>query len=289
MQDAMASLSIAEFIAPRVPVASPLFTYMAYDKAKPFKLPEFRRSRGGSATQLDTGGTAVDKQLDSYAYDYPIDKHIIQGSTEQQANFTRQKINTTAQIGSMAWAVNVLDLVASTVGAGTTFDISSSSTDVIDGLDGYILDLVKASMCGDMCRVKAVFGPTAWKKVKNHASVKDRFYTASGNKKGNPTDADVMDMIVTKPQSKITYLTVNGAAEGATSVPTFKLGSQILLFVCSDTPSDMDPSFMKTFHTNQLMQLGSYESPATRSTVLTVDVQAVAAVTNSTGAVILNV
>jgi hypothetical protein len=288
-QDALVTQSVANFLAPRCPVPTPLFSYMAYDKAKPFKIVDWRRSNGGRATQLDTGGTSTSGQLDSYALDYPVDKHVLTGSENNQIQFVRSKAQVTAQVGALSWAKEVVDAAATAAGAATDYNVSSATEDVINGIDGHILTVLKASMCGDMCPVRVLFGAGAWKLIKNHATVRGRFLANGGKKNTVPTDSEVGEMFISNPKIKVAFSSYNAAAEGATSTPTWLLDTNVYIFAAAETPTDADPSFMKTFHVGgELMQLGSYMRDDDRAEVLKCDMQAKVAVTNSAGVVRLN-
>lgn len=294
-QDATATLEIANFIAPTVNVTLPNFRYMVYNTQNRFRIPNAERANGGEATQIKTGGTETSGVLKPYALDYPIDEFETAGGGDALSDAQIQGIfndaaDVTAQLGALSWATTVTAAALTAAGAGTDLDSTNASLDLVNSLDAGIEAVAKASMCGQLCPVKVIIGTTAMRRLKNHVLVRGRFNNGTKGGKGdlatggvNPTDVDVMGLLLGNPKTKVSWITYDAADEGATAAPTFALGNQVLIFASADAPSRVDPSFMKTFRLRDMwMKPGRYTRADGRGEVFKMDWYALPVVTNST-------
>lgn len=301
-QDATATLEIANFIAPTVSVTLPSFTYMVYDKQKRFRIPNAERAIDGPATKVRTGGTRTSGTLKPYALDYDIDEFETAGggdalSDGQIEGIFKDAADVTAQLGALSWATTVTSAALAAAGAGTDLDSTNASLDLINSLDTGIENVAKASMCGQLCPVKVIIGTTAMRRLKNHPLVRGRFNNGTKGGKGdlatggvNPTDMDVMGLLLGNPKTKVSWITYDAADEGATESPTFALGNQILIFASADAPSRVDPSFMKTFRLRDYwMKPGRYTRNDGRGEVFKMDWYALPVVTNSAAVARFNI
>ena len=94
--------------------------------------------------------------------------------------------------------------------------------------------------------VGLLFGPTFFRRLKNHASIKGRFPV--GKKEiVNPTVEDILSLFIAKPEARLSAMVFDDAAEGKDADIKFILDSQLIVFARKQNPTRRDPSFMKTF------------------------------------------
>lgn len=287
-QSASLIMAVANFLAPPVNVPSPIFQYQTYSLQNRFRIPDTKRAIGGQATQVQTGGVTTQGLLEPYALDYPVDEFERLAEESQVVAAMNEKADITAQLASLDWSKKVVDLALTTAGSGTDKSAATSGMDFIDEIDQQIIAVAKASQCGELCPVKVLIGPTAFRRLKNHSSTKDRF---KGGKRdvANPTLDDIMGLLIGNPATKMSWITYDSADQGATAAPTFLLDNAVLIFASSDQPTRQDPSFMKTFRlAGQWMKTGVYEREDGRGMVYKTDWYGLPAVANSTACVRLN-
>lgn len=283
-QSASSTLSLADFIAPSVPVATSNFNYMVYDLQNRFRIPDAERAIGGQATQVQTGGTETNGKLKPYALDYPVDEFEESAASDEDIEMLYMEgADVTAQLGALSWSKKVIDLALTTAGGGTDLSLATANIDFTDEVNGKIIDVVKASQCAELCPIKIFYGPNAMRRWKKNLLA--RGYAVGSGKNSNAAqikDEDVMSLLMGNPQSRISWATYDSAAEGATAVPTFMLDNSVLIFTGADAPTRVDPSFMKTFRLrNKWMVPGSYSRDDGRVKVLKFDWYALPVVTNS--------
>lgn len=284
-QSATRLLPLADFIAPSVPVTTSNFNYPVYSLQNRFRIPDTERAIGGEATQLKTGGVETNGKLKPYALDYPIDEFEESAATDGDIQMLYMDgADITSQVAALAWSKKVIDLTLTAATAGTDLSLATANIDFIDQINSKIIDVVKASQCGELCPIKVVYGPNAMRRLKKNAIA--RGYAVGSGKQSNAAqirDEEVLSLLMGNVQSKISWATYDSAAEGATAVPTFMLDNSVLIFTGADTPTRVDPSFMKTFRLrNKWMVPGSYSRDDGRVTVLKFDWYALPVVTNST-------
>lgn len=286
-QSITSSLGVANFIAPSVTVPSGNFNYQVYGLQNAFRIPDAFRGIGGRATQVKTGGSNATGVLVPYGLDYPLDqaeKNLTDAGLRQ---LLKNRADITAQVAGLSWANTVVTAAVAAVGSGTDKSAATSGRDYVDDIDEQILAVIKATGAGELCPVRVLFGPTAFRRIKNHESTKSRF---KGAKKdvANPTLDDIMGLLMANAECKISWATYDSADEGATASKAFLLDTAVLIFCAAETPTTMDPSFMKTFRSVTWMTSGAYEREDGRGDTVKMDWEALVATTNSTAAARLN-
>lgn len=286
--DALAKLRIANFLAPRVSVASTVGRYKVYTEKNRFRIPDTLRSVGGRATELGFTASDATYALEAHALDFPVDK--VQEQEEAEIiDLLNEGADMAAEVGALSHEKQVIDMAMTALGAGTgaVFD---ASADPVDILDGHILNIIKASKMGELMGIKMLFGATAWKIFKNHSKVTAKF---TNNPRGvipQVTQSMASELFLCNPMIETTYSAYDAAAEGLAESISFVLDSNIIVFACKESPTRRDPSFMKTFaKRDQFMVPGSYEREDGRVEVAKFDWQVLPVVTNSAAAIRLNV
>jgi hypothetical protein len=278
-----ASSRVANFIAPGVSVGTSVGRFKKYTAKNRFRIPKTARSLGGGATQI--GFTAEDKNFncEPHALDFPVDL-LEKIESEGLENVVQEGADIIASIGALAHEKRVVDKAIETVGAGTALAIGAND-DVVDQLDGDILDVIKAARFGALMGVGVLFGASAWRKVKNHASVRNRFVAGGKKEFAVPSVKEFGKLLISDCDCEVSLMCYDDAAEGLEEDINFVLDGDILIFARSENPTRFDPSFMKTFRLRgQWMVPGSYMTPDGRAEVAKFDWSEDVQVTNETAA-----
>lgn len=250
-----ATSAVADFLAPTVPVATPVGHYKRYDQKHRFRVPDTRRTLGGKATVLDFGLTDETYNCSPHALDLPMDHLEL---IDDIVPVFQEGADMLADVAALAHEKHVIDTALASVGAGTALSIGPND-DIVDQLDGDILSVIKAARYGALMGVGILIGAGAWRKIRNHASVKGRI--VAGNKKTYSTldIGDFGELLLGTPQSRVALMVADDNAEGLAGDIGFLLDGDVLIFARRDQPTRLDPSFMKTFRLrDQWMVPGSY-------------------------------
>lgn len=272
--------AVADFIAPTVPVGTSVGKYKSYDEKHRFRIPDTRRSLGGGATVIGFDADDLTYNCEHHALDFPVDI-LEQAESGDLENIYMEAADICAEVGALSHEKRVIDAALTAAGAGSALAITSGD-DIIDQLDEVILNIIKAAKYGGLMGVGILFGAGAARVVKNHVSVKNRF--VAGNKRtfAAPSMTDVAEMCLSQPETALSLLVADGAAEGLAASTDFLLNGDILVFARRANPTRRDPSFMKTFRLrNQWMKPGSYTREDGRAEVAKFDWSADVKVTNS--------
>ena len=283
---------VADFIAPTVNVATPVGRYKEYTSKHRFKIPNTLRPVGGRAVEL--GWTADDKTFNCAfnAIDYPIDIQEAMAS-EDMENALQEAAVEAAEVGGLAHETAVINAAVAALSAQNK--TWNAGADPIADLDAAVYTVMKAAKYGSLMGVRIVFGADAFKGLKNHPNVRNKFVVvAGGGSAAVPMSAinqgSIGELIVGVPETRTSFMVADISQEGETENVQFLLSSKILVFACRPSPTRRDPSFMKTFRlSNQWMVPGTYMRDDGRAEVAKFDWSEDVKVTNSAACVRLNV
>jgi len=281
--------ALAEFLSPTVNVPGTRFRYWTFDEKTRFKIPQTKRAANGAATIVGLSGTETTANLVANALDFPIDEIETLAGPELQVSL-QEGADICAQLGGLAHEYETVNLALTTLGAGTDLSLATANIDLVDELDQKIIAVAKAAKSGSLMNIRILWGPTAFRRFKNHSSVKGRF--ASGGKKEmvNPTIADIQSLLMGAPQNQIAMTVYDSAADGLTAAMGFILDTSVIVFATMANPTRHDPSFMKTFRlAGKFMVPGAYTSPDGRQEIAKFDWYALPSVTNSVAGVRVNI
>lgn len=279
-----ATSAVAEFLSPTVGVATSTGRFKRYDEKHRFRIPDTRRALGGRATELGFAATDATYNCAPNALDFPVDL-LEQLESADLENVYQEAADIVSDVAALSHEKKVIDLAISTVGGGTALDIGASD-DVIDQLDANILSVIKAAKYGGLMGVGILMGANAWRVVKNHKSVIDRFVAGGRKQFANPSMTEFGQLLVTNAETRVSLMCFDDAAEGLPEDIEFVLDGDILVFARRESPTRRDPSFMKTFRLrNQWMVPGSYTREDGRAEVAKFDWSEDVQVTNSAAAV----
>jgi hypothetical protein len=280
---------VADFLAPTVNVASPVGDYSIYDEKHRFKIPVTARQPGERATQITIGASKGTYNCKHNALDAPVDNLEQAASAEQGENMLMEAAQMCAEVAGLAHENTVIAAaVAQLTGGASTLDFATSTTDVVDE---QILAIAKqAGGAGGILKVGVLFGATAARKFKNHATVRSRFTNNAGRGTApSPTFEEASGLLLGRPQVMLCTAMQDSAVEGAAASYAYLLDNKIIIFVRSPSPTRRDPSFMKTFRLmGKWMVPGTYQKEDGRGEVAKFDWSEDVKITNSSAAKLLN-
>ncbi len=242
-QDATAP--VADFLAPTVEVGIPVGYFKKYTEKNRFRIPDTRRAIDGRATVLGFNADDATFNCKPHALDVPIDQ--MEGMADQSLETLLQEgADMAAEVSGLAHEKTVCDLAIATLTGGASNIDFAAGLDVVDQLDAVLIAVAKAARAGSLLGTRILFGPTFFRRFKNHASVKARF-AAAKNAVVNPSISDLLSLLIFNPQAKMSAMVYDNAAEGIAEDIKFLLDDKAIVFAAKDSPTRRDPSFMKTF------------------------------------------
>lgn len=279
-----ATSSVADFIAPTVPVASSVGRFKRYTAKSRFRIPDTRRAVGGRATQIGFSAEDDNYNCAPHALDFPVDI-LEQAEAPELMNILQEGADICSQVGALAHEKSVVTAALAALGVGTALSIGAND-DIISQLDTNILSVIKAAKMGAFMNVGVVFGAGAWRVTKNHASVRGRLLANGKKDLANVNLEDFGSMLISKCESRVSLMCYDDAPEGLAEDIEFVLDGDIIVFARVAQPTRFDPSFMKTFRLrNQWMKPGTYERDDGRASVAKFDWSEDIQVTNAAAGV----
>lgn len=252
-----ATSTVADFLAPTVPVGTSVGRFKKYTAKSRFRIPDTRRAIGGRATQIGFSAEDGNFNCDPHALDFPID-NLEQVESDGLMNLMQEGADICSQVGALSHEKTVVDMALAELGAGTALSIGAND-DIIAQIDANVLSVIKAAKMGAFMNVGVIFGAGAWRVAKNHASVRGRLLANGKNVLANVNLDDFGSMLISKCESRVSLMCFDDAPEGLPEDIEFVLDGDIIVFARTQSPTRFDPSFMKTFRLrNQWMKPGTY-------------------------------
>jgi len=263
-QDEAKILKLANALAPVVETGSTLVQYNTFNIDNAFMVYNSRRGLSGKAQRIAFGAGAANVDLAPNALEVPLDDEERKRGAIQPLEFAKTKtlvnngylshcreVVLTAQAGSAAQA-----------GVGVW---SGANIDPVDELDAQIEALARFGMPN-----RIVMDIGAWRIAKNNPLVKKRFTGGKGF-----TLADFASQLL-NPNIEIELTDVGFNTYGFDNASQGKramLGTEVWIFHTSVSPSQYDPSFMKTFATkaNLFDGVWTYRDDTVRSDIYCLD------------------
>jgi hypothetical protein len=280
---------VAGFLAPTVEVGKPIAHYKVYDDKNRFRVPNTLRAINGRATELAWERGDATYNCMPHALDVPID--IVETDDEDTMESCLQEAaDLAATVGSLAHEKTTVGLAITTLTPGKESLSFAAEVDLIDKIDEQIVNVIKAARYGSLTQVKMLFGPTFFRKMKNHPSVKGRFLGGGKKEVVNPTIEDILGLFIAKPEAKLSMMVIDDAPAGKDASARFLLDGHLMIFASSANPTRYDPSFMKTFRLrNRWMTPGTYTRDDGRVEVAKLDWSEDVKVTNAEAAQLLDI
>ncbi len=262
--------ALADFIAPRVPVGVGTGMFKKFDDKNAFQRYDTARAVGGPATRIEFASTDGNFNCEANALEVPIDDQEREKAGDAQSALEEAKTRTLVINASLAREKRVFDLVKANVAAAASKGVWSSdaSANPIDEIDEQIEAI--ATLTGLMPN-RMVIGLGAWRVLKNHANVIARL-------NGSPDKSVSLDAfagMLLNPQIEIRVgiMSIDANKMGKAASKSNVVGSEIFLFHGSDSPTQYDPGFAKTFSigANSVEAVRLYREERNRSDILAVD------------------
>lgn len=276
-----ATSSVADFLAPTVPVGTSTGRFKIYTAKSRFRIPDTRRAVGGRAVQV---GFSADDGLyncEPHALDFPVDNlELIE--SDGLMNIMQEGADICSQIGALSHEKTVVTKALTALGAGTALAVGAND-DIIGQLDTDILNVIKAAKMGGFMNIGVCIGAGAWRVAKNHSSVRGRLLANGKNVLANVSLEDFGSLLISKADARVSLMCYDDAPEGLPEDIEFVLDGDIIVFARVANPTRFDPSFMKTFRLrNQWMKPGTYSRDDGRVEVAKFDWSEDVQITNAT-------
>ncbi len=266
-----------------------MFDWWHYDDKNRFRIPKTIRQSLDRATQITQMGSLKSGKLESHALDFPMDRKDLDDAGLMMT--MQSAADMTAQLMGLAHEKNVVDQMLTAAGAGTDINVNGAGIDILKTLDAAVIELARKAKLGSKFTIKALLGPYAEMRLRAAAAVLNRYKTSAAGKGISPTAASIMEMVMGNVQSQTVMSILDAAPEGSpTESVDFLVGDALVLFVSTDAPTQLDPSFMKTFRMRgNFMVPGYYTRDDGRVEVVKFDDMYMPTVTNSIAVTRLNI
>jgi len=272
---------ISDFIAPYVVVGASAGRFKQFDDKNSFlAYAETRRGIGGTATRLKFEATDGTYDCEPNALEIPIDDTERSRAGEWQDRLERSKsrsLITTARVSRADRVMTIIKAaITAVVGKGVW---SNAANDPIAELNEQILAIAIA--CGMMPN-RLALGLGAWATLRDHPKVIER---QPGAELIGLTVEQLAKMLL-NPAMEIKIGTLSKTtAWGKANSKSNIVGDEAFMFIGSASPSEYDPSAVKTFTTQEgsVTAVRVYRDEAARSDILAVDWSEQIQVTSSIG------
>jgi hypothetical protein len=261
--------SLASFIAPVVATGVAHSQFKRYSDKNSFQIYDTNRAIGGDRRRIEFAADDPFFNCSPQGLEVAIDDHEREMAGANQTNLEQGKLRTVVDASHLSHEKKVFDAVkaakAATGGIGVW---SSASNDPIDDIDSQIEAIAVAT--GIMPN-RIVVGLGAWRVLKNHPKVQSRQPGSSlvtlnegilGGMLLNPS-IEVRVGVMSYDTTKF------GNAKNASEI----VGGEVFVFIGTDTPTQYDPSFAKTFSVDGSLigAVKEYRSERNASDIYAVD------------------
>lgn len=240
-QDA-AKNSLAEFIAPRVVTGVASGQYKVFSDKNSFLAPDASRAIGGKARRIGFESEDAYFNCKPNALEIVIDEYEREqaGADDNMLEEAKTKAVTTQAI--LAHEKAVFAKIASVVSATASIGTWSDSYDPIAELDSQIVAVAEAT---GMMPNRMVIGLSAFQILRNNAKVIAR---QPGSANIGLTLSQLAGMLINPEiQIRVGVLSHDANKSGKAASKQGIVGSKVYIFCASDSPTQYDPSFAKTF------------------------------------------
>lgn len=260
--------SLAEYLAPSVPVASASGKYKSFSDKNAFQLLNTARAVGGPAARLEFEADDPEYSCKPNSLEIGVDDHERDEAGDADTMMEQAKVDTLLSSALTNHENGVMGRINAALSAvGGVGVWSNASNDPVDEIDQQILAITTDI---GMMPNRIVFGLGAWMAFRKHTKVINRQpgATLQGLTTGqasalflNP-EIEVRVGVMSKDSAKF------GAAKSASQI----IGLEVYVFYNSPAPTQFDPSFAKTFRVREgIDRVYRYRDDRHRSDVLCLD------------------
>ncbi len=262
--------TLADFIAPRVPVGVATGKFKKFSSKNAFQLYDTQRAVGGKAKRIEFDADDGNFNCVPNALEVPIDDQERAQAGSADSALEEAKTRTLVINAALAREKKIFDLVKSGVSAVASKGVWSSdaTADPIDEIDEQIVAIATAT---GMLPNRMVIGLGAWRILKNHANVLKRQQGVSD--KGLSLTGLAAMLLNPAMDIRVGVMGYDANKMGKSESKANVVGSEIFLFHGSDNPTQYDPGFAKTFSigANSVEDVRMYRDESSRSDILAVD------------------
>lgn len=259
--------TLADFIAPRVPVGMGSGQFKKFNDKNAFQVLDTARAVGGPATRMEFDADDEYFNCAANALEASIDDQEREKAGDAQTALEEAKVRTLVINAALAREKKVFDLIKSGVNAASTWT-SSGDADPIDLIDAEIEAIANAT---GLLPNRMVIGLGAWRKIKNHDQVLKR--QSGTSNKGVSLDVFAGMLLNPTIDIRVGVMAYDTAKMGKAADKKNVVGSEIFIFHGNDNPTQYDPGFAKTFSigANSVEDVRMYREEKVRSDILAVD------------------
>ncbi|HYE29791.1 MAG TPA: hypothetical protein VEH27_00040 [Methylomirabilota bacterium] len=260
--------ALAEFMAPTVQVGSTVGQYKKYDDKNAFQIHETERAVGGAARRIEFSSTDPVYNCRPHALEIPIDDSETDAAGEQATSLRMSKTKTLVTSAVLSRENRVITIAKGLTAAAGKGVWSNTSTDPVAELDEQIEAI--ATKTGMMPN-RIVFGLGGWRVFRNHPKVVAK---QPGAALIGVTEDQAAKMLLNPGISiKVGVLSKDTSKFGAAATKVNIVGAEVFIFIASDSPTEYDPSWLKTFSgaRGSVSSVREYYDDRARSQILAVD------------------
>jgi hypothetical protein len=259
----------ATFLAPIVEVPAGLGRYKQFDDKNAFQIYNTERALGGPATRIQFNATDPSFDCRPQALEVGIDDAEYDAAGDTGAGrMEESRVRTLVTSATLAHEDKVIQVAKTITAVAARGNWSNATIDPVTELDEQIEAIANA--CG-MLPNRIVFGLGAWRVARNNPKVINRMPANAAV--GVALQQFATMLLNPNIEIRVGVLAKDLSKFGATKNASNIIGAEVFLFVGQDTPSEYDPSFMKTFMTRSggVDAVRSYRDESARSTIHAVD------------------
>jgi len=259
--------SIANFIAPFVATGAIAGQYKDFADKNSFALYNTVRAVGGGATRV--GFTDTDKNFSCKpnALETMIDD-IERTPQTDIARLEQAKVASLLSLAIIARDKKVWDMVLSGVPAMSGVGAWSGTGEPIKELDAAIQQIITNT---GLLPNRMVIGFAAFAALRNNAAMNTLL---AGSNTPIATIGKLQELlIVPNIDIKVGNMVYDTAKRGKADDKVMMIGTEVLIFIGNDSPTQFDPSFAKTFSVDEsgVSSVYTYREDNRRSDIYAVD------------------
>lgn len=260
---------LANFIAPVVTVPATIGQYKAYNDKNAFQVVDTGRAVGGPAKRLEFSSSDPTFNCQPQALEIPIDDSERDAAGDANATLEEAKTKTLVSSSIISHETKVFTAAAAGVAAQAGFGVwSDSAVDPIKEIDAVIEAI--ATNTGMMPN-RIAFGLGAWRVFRNHPKVLAR---QPGAQIVGVTAGQAAQMLLNPGiEIRVGVLSKDTTKFGKDKSAENIVGGRLYIFIGSQSPTQYDPSFMKTFMggVGGVDAVRMYRADSNRSDILACD------------------
>ena len=236
--------ALADFIAPRVSVATSTGKYKKFNSREAFAALDTSRSIGSASKRIDFSASDGSYNCNPQSLEIAIDdqERALAGLSEPLA-LEESKVKTLVTSAIVSHEQKVFSTITSSVtSTASKGEWSSADNDPISEIDEQIEAIIKST---GMMPNRLVFGLAAWRTFRNHKKVLARQPGAEQAALNYPSASSLF--LNPKIEIQVGVLSYDTSTKAAVATKSNIVGSAVYIFYSSSNPTYYDPSFAKTF------------------------------------------